>query len=163
MATTNINGTYLMAMAYGKVIHLVRSKNAVVTLVCDPNRYAGTPEHASITKVTCAACVKRHNANIPAWSNMHTGVKVGDLVYVDAFRSSWLPGRVEGYTSGGEVQVKLTAARPGYRRGEVISQRSNNVVPRKHVYTRNGQYRIRGSWEFDRLATEHQPVWAEAK
>jgi hypothetical protein len=29
------------------------------------------------------------------------------------------------------------------------------------VYTRNGKYRIRGSWEFDGLAAEHQPRWAD--
>lgn len=96
----------------------------------------------------------------PEWSNMHTVVKVGDVISVDAFLNGWVPGRVQGYTTDGQVRVKATADRPGYRRGEEFTARPNEVTPRPHIFTRNRQYRIRGSWEFDGLAAEHQPRWA---
>lgn len=96
----------------------------------------------------------------PDWSNMHTVAEVGTPVYVDAFRSGWVPGKVTGYTTAGEVLVTASAERPGYRRGEEFSARPNDVTPRKHRYVKGGKYYVRGSWEFKGLAPEHQPAWA---
>jgi hypothetical protein len=92
---------------------------------------------------------------------MHTVAEIGTPVYVDAFLSGWVPGKVTGYTADGMVLVTASADRPGYKRGEQFSARPNAVTPRKHRYVKGGQYFVRGSWEFTGLAPEHQPRWAD--
>jgi hypothetical protein len=92
---------------------------------------------------------------------VHAGreiVRAGDLVFVDAFGVSLIPAKVtkiervpvpgapnSAYTQF-QVTVRLTAARPGYRRGEVLVKTGNNeinaIVPRKSVRTVNGSIRV---------------------
>lgn len=89
-----------------------------------------------------------------------TTVKPNDLVFYDGFRCGLIPCKVTGYSSDGQVTVKVTAARRAYPLGESFAARPNDVIPRAHVYTRNGHYRIRGTWRFDGLADQFQPQWA---
>lgn len=86
-------------------------------------------------------------------------IRLGDLVFVDVFRAGLLPAkvvmlgrvRVPGALNNAdtqiEVSVKLTAARPGYKSGEVLTMTGHpeidKVVPRKSVRIKDGQYRIR--------------------
>lgn len=40
------------------------------------------------------------------------------------------------------VRAKITANRAGYRKGEIVTQRGNYIVPRKQVFIRDGKYQI---------------------
>jgi hypothetical protein len=104
-------------------------------------------------------------AGVPRETAMHAVansleiVRTGDLVFVDAFRSGLLPAKVlkiervpvpnapnDAYTQW-QVTVRLTAARPGYKRGEVLvktgTSQVESIVPRKTVRIVDGKYRIR--------------------
>ncbi|MGK5496420.1 hypothetical protein [Streptomyces sp. URMC 125] len=79
----------------------------------------------------------------------------GTLAYVDSF-GPLVPVKVleviepaNGHEIRGRIKVKVTADRPGYRRGEVFTQDAYRVVPRKHVYTRRGQYRINTAYRWE--------------
>jgi hypothetical protein len=80
------------------------------------------------------------------------------LVFLDAYGSALLPAKVlkiervpvpgapnSAYTQW-RVTVKVTAARPGYTRGEVIVKTGRteveSIVPRKSVRVVNGSIRI---------------------
>jgi hypothetical protein len=89
-----------------------------------------------------------------------TTVGPNGLVFYDAFRCGLIPCKVTGYSSDGMVTVKVTATRPAFPLGESLAARPNDVIPRGHVYTRNGHIRIRGTWRFEGLAEEFQPRWA---
>jgi hypothetical protein len=89
-----------------------------------------------------------------------TKVRPNDLVYYDGFLCGLIPCKVTGYSSDGKVTVKVTAARKAYKLGESFAARPNDVIPRGHVYTRNGHFRIGGTWRFEGLADEFQPRWA---
>lgn len=73
----------------------------------------------------------------------------GSNAYYDAF-AGLVPCKVidiqSDYTmSGGHlVTFKVTANRPGYKRGELLSASSLFVVPREAVYMQDHQYRIGG-------------------
>ena len=66
----------------------------------------------------------------------------GILGYLDTF-AGLIPCRVVAVKSRSDVQVKLTANRGAYRRGEVLESTASLVVPRGCVHVRCGQYRIR--------------------
>lgn len=77
---------------------------------------------------------------------------VGELAYLDTF-SGLVPCRVLGWVKEDpyfgdrdELQVKLTATRGAYRRGEVSQWPVGTVVPRSSVRVRSGQYRIRNDY-----------------
>ncbi len=89
-----------------------------------------------------------------------TTIRPNDLVYVDAFLCGLIPCKVTGYGSDGTVTVKVTAERRAFKRGESFAARPNDVIPRGHVYTRNGHIMIRGTWRFDGLPDDFQPRWA---
>jgi hypothetical protein len=92
---------------------------------------------------------------------VHNGQEVirsGDLVFVDALGVPLIPAKVvkiervpvpdapnSAYTQW-QVTVRLTAARPGYKRGEMLVMTGNlqctSIVPRKTVRTVNGSIRI---------------------
>ena len=81
-------------------------------------------------------------------SNSHT-VRTGDLAYYNAFRVGFIPCKVlavkarSDFPGVPDVEVKLTATRGAYKRGEVFLVTSGNCVPRSAVYTSSGKYRIR--------------------
>jgi hypothetical protein len=82
-------------------------------------------------------------------------LKTGIKAYYDTF-SGLIPCKVlRVYRTGNEynaVDIKLTAGRGAYKRGEVLQALSTqHVCPRNAVYVRNGQYRIRA------YGTEVQP------
>lgn len=64
----------------------------------------------------------------------------GSLVYLDTF-SGLVPAVVLA-PMGSETLVRVTAARPTYRRGETFTIRTTAVVPRCAVRVRDGQHRI---------------------
>ena len=48
---------------------------------------------------------------------------------------------------GGKITIRITALRNrAYRRGEIVETNGLHAVPRNHVFTRSGQYRIRGGY-----------------
>lgn len=85
--------------------------------------------------------------------------KPGSLAYVDTF-AGLVPCKVLSVSKGGPFPgwiatgenalcVKLTATRQAYRKGETIENRTAaQVVPRSHVITRGGQYRIRTNYSW---------------
>ena len=100
----------------------------------------------------------RREVVMQAVGNGQEVIRTGDLVFVDAFRSQLLPAKVvkiervpvpgapnTAYTEI-RVTLKLTAARPGYKRGEVLVKTGNNetsaIIPRKSVRVVNGSIRI---------------------
>ena len=79
-------------------------------------------------------------------------LKAGELAYYDSF-AGLIPckvvrvfiERVElsyGNLGSPRAEIVLTAARPGYKRGEAIQAVAHHVVPRRAVRRRNGQFRI---------------------
>lgn len=46
------------------------------------------------------------------------------------------------------VSVRLTATRGAWKRGETVSGMATRVIPRKHVVTVGGQYRIRTNYSW---------------
>ncbi len=76
-------------------------------------------------------------------------LKTGDLCYFDSM-SGLIPARVLSITgrsgrcgSDQTVRLQLTAARPGYKRGEVLETWGLHAVPRKSVRQHGYQWRIR--------------------
>lgn len=84
-------------------------------------------------------------------------IRTGDMVFVDAFGCSLIPGKVisiERVPVPGapntactqiRVSVRLTAVRSGYKRGELLvktGDECNSIVPRKSVRTVDGSIRI---------------------
>lgn len=68
----------------------------------------------------------------------------GALAYYDSFGAGLVPCKVLAVRSRACVDVGVTAARRGYKRGETISGiHARHVVPRGAVCVRGGQYRIR--------------------
>lgn len=69
-----------------------------------------------------------------------------DLAYVDAFRVPLIPCKVLGASpEANSARVRLTAARPGYRRGEVLDVRTSHIIPRGNVRTVRGSIRVRSA------------------
>ena len=69
---------------------------------------------------------------------------VGELVYLDSI-VGLVPAKITDTSGGAEaLVVVVTAARPGYTRGESVTSnaRTGHVVPRTAVHVRSGQYRI---------------------
>ncbi len=76
-------------------------------------------------------------------------LKTGDLCYYDSM-NGLIPALVLSITgrsgrcgSDQTVRLKLTAARAGYKRGEVLEVWGLHAVPRKAVRRNNYQARIR--------------------
>jgi hypothetical protein len=83
--------------------------------------------------------------------------RAGILAYVDTF-SGLVPCKVlrviEPCTlsvTSGRIEVKLTATRGAYKRGEVLIETGQDVVPRERVYVRAYQQRIQNGfvWHTD--------------
>lgn len=73
----------------------------------------------------------------------------GDLAYIDTLRSGLVPCKVVSVSYerhfGNDWQVitvKVTGKRPGYKRGDVTTGTRSTIIPRDHIFTRAGQYRI---------------------
>jgi hypothetical protein len=66
----------------------------------------------------------------------------GTLAVIDTF-GGLVPCRVEAVTDDGRVTVRVTAARPGWRRGELPTLAPWDVVPRDMIRRRGGRLRIR--------------------
>jgi len=66
---------------------------------------------------------------------------VGCKAYIDSF-SGLVPCIVQQITND-TVVSKITAARPGYKVGEIVHSTHRYTVPRTAVFTRLGQFRIR--------------------
>lgn len=92
-------------------------------------------------------------------STPHTVLRIGDLIYLDTF-SGLVPAKITGYTTHGDISVRITATRGAYRQGENTAFPPHHCVPRSCIRTRRGQLRIFGSWIFDGLPDEFQPHWA---
>lgn len=84
---------------------------------------------------------------------------LGDLAYWDCFNGLIpvkiiLASTVDGVCgTDAYLTYRTTAVRPGWSRGEsrciwLSTSNRNSLVPRKSVYTRNGQYRIRNNWHW---------------
>jgi hypothetical protein len=76
----------------------------------------------------------------------------GELAYLDSF-AGMVPctvlqvgesglGRVAAGAGEGSVTVRVNVSRGGYRRGEEITVRAFDVVPRSHHYYRAGSGRV---------------------
>lgn len=70
-------------------------------------------------------------------------MKVGDKVYLDVF-AGLVPAIVVGI-DGQRCELKLTATRGAYKRGEVSVHSCTDVVLRSQVYVKGGLYRIRNT------------------
>lgn len=81
---------------------------------------------------------------------------VGALAYYDGTRclipckvlEVVSPGGIGHGVTRGELKVKVTAARPGYARGEVISVSPTDTVPRSSVRFRKYSTRILNNYEW---------------
>jgi len=79
----------------------------------------------------------------------------GTLAYIDSF-CGLIPCKVIEVTQernfAGSLltfcKVKVTARRPGFLRGEIANHDALYIIPRNHVYTRCGQFRIRGGYKW---------------
>jgi len=81
----------------------------------------------------------------------------GTLAYIDSL-CGLIPCKVidvfpdlAGSVPGIKVtrcKVKITARRPGFQVGELYIKDGRDIIPRNHVYTRCGQFRIRGSYKW---------------
>lgn len=73
-------------------------------------------------------------------------LQIGSFAYIDSF-TGLVPCKVQeiGRDSNGSAlaTVRVTAARRGYNRGEIVTLRAVRVIPRGAVYIRSHQYRIR--------------------
>lgn len=49
---------------------------------------------------------------------------------------------------GPEIQIKLTANRQSYRRGEILMWPASHVIPRGHVRVKNGHFLINSDYKF---------------
>jgi hypothetical protein len=83
----------------------------------------------------------------PDYTPCHVG-KAGDFAFLDAGSAAGLvPCKVLSVaprTEGGqEVEIRLTATRRAWKRGEVLIEDAYRVVPRKAVYRRSYSYGIR--------------------
>ncbi len=66
----------------------------------------------------------------------------GDLAYVDSF-AGLVPCKVISLDwHARTAEVRITADRGAYKKGETYTGHTNRVVNRAHVVRRSGQYRI---------------------
>lgn len=76
-------------------------------------------------------------------------LEAGTKAYIDSF-AGLIPCVVlairERELYGCEATVKVTAARPGYQRGEEVTRASFFFIPRECVKVRNHKYVVRGTW-----------------
>ncbi len=84
--------------------------------------------------------------------NIKTHLAEGDLAYLDSF-AGLVPCKVIKVDSPRHAQVQVTAARPGYRPGDVIKGTVNNIVPRNHIVRRRGLTKIFGGYDFEVAAS----------
>lgn len=78
----------------------------------------------------------------------------GQLAFVDSFLGL-IPCKVlrvdepstDSVTSG-QVVARITAARPGFTLGEIVTERGVSIVPRDRVRVRSGQYRITNGYRW---------------
>lgn len=70
----------------------------------------------------------------------------GTLAAIDSFAGLIPCKALEVEPDGRTVTVKVTAARPGYRKGETLRLDHNIVVPRSHIFTRGHILRVRGGY-----------------
>jgi len=85
----------------------------------------------------------------------------GTLAFFDTYASGLVPVKVEQIPAGGPfvgwlchpsenfIRCKVTANRGAYRRGETLLLAPRFCVPRSHVYTRGGSYRIATNYSFE--------------
>lgn len=81
--------------------------------------------------------------------------RAGELAYYDTF-SGLIPCKVievilwgSGKTiQSGKVKIKLTADRQAYKRGEILEVTADNVIPRNHIRTSSGKYKINVYYEW---------------
>lgn len=101
----------------------------------------------------------RREVAMQAVANGCEVVRTGDLVFLDVLGTSLIPAKVvelrrvpvpgapnAAYTQV-EVTVRVTGARPGYRRGELVTKTGypqvDAVVPRQTARVQGGQIRVR--------------------
>jgi hypothetical protein len=79
-------------------------------------------------------------------------IAAGDLAFLDSF-AGFVPVRIQAITGpSGEpstsqvIEYVVTAARPGYNRGDVDLSPGTNIVPRAAVGTSGGRYVFRAAW-----------------
>ena len=85
------------------------------------------------------------NPNNPDFEPKRYGV--GTLAYLDTY-GAFVPVKVTGI-NGPRVTGTVTAARPGYARGESVTLDAAYFIPRTSVYTRSGMFRIRNDFQWD--------------
>lgn len=75
--------------------------------------------------------------------NDHFALFPGTLVYLDSF-SGLIPAQVVAYEDDSHVEVRVTAQRPGFRKGETLTRQRVGwqVIHRDAVVTRRGIKRI---------------------
>jgi len=69
------------------------------------------------------------------------------LAYYDTLFSGLVPCKVTGY-DGVNMYITVTADRGVYKKGEKLCAPSHDIIPRKMVFVRNGQYRIRNNYQW---------------
>lgn len=70
----------------------------------------------------------------------------GELAYIDSF-SGLIPCKVMDIAEDGkEMIVRVTANRPGWYRGDICLKFPKDIIPRKSVFVRCGQYHIRNNY-----------------
>jgi hypothetical protein len=67
-------------------------------------------------------------------------MKPGTLAYYDSF-AGLIPCKVQS-TNGDDTVVKLTATRGAYKRGEILTLHTRNVIERHRIRIRCGIYYI---------------------
>lgn len=72
--------------------------------------------------------------------------RLGKLAYYDSI-SGLIPCKVFNVT-GEYITFEITATRGAYKRNEVLYSIPRNVIPRKMVHVRNGQYRIKTGYQW---------------
>lgn len=72
---------------------------------------------------------------------------LGDLAYYDSF-TGLIPCKVLDVENGWATEIKITATRGGYKKGERLYGFSpRHVIRRAQIHVKNGQYRIRSDGE----------------
>ena len=86
--------------------------------------------------------------------------RAGELAAMDAFLSGMLPVTVVEVVSPGvgwqvagpdtgEISVRVNVTRGGYQRGEVVSCKACDIVPRDHLYQRDHSVRINTQYRWE--------------
>ena len=86
-----------------------------------------------------------------------TTYEAGTLAYLDTLFDGLVPCKVIEVAypgngrvfSSGEITVRITADRGAYKKGELLTEKASQVVPRSHVRRTSGHARINSLYEWN--------------